>query len=96
VVVQCANDTSGNNVQQDFTYLAPCISTLPGDSPSLNNPNAWSDYTQWYSAARSKHPGGVNAALADGSVRFFSNSINAAVWQGFGTRSGGEIPGPDS
>src|SRR5205807_2027449 len=80
VVVQCANDTSGNNVQQDTTYLAPCISTLPGDNPSLNNGNAWGDYTQWRSAARSKHSGGVNAGMADGSVRFVSNSISLATW----------------
>lgn len=42
-------------------------------------------------AARSYHPGGVNAALADGSVRWFSSSIAMPVWRALGTRSGGEI-----
>jgi prepilin-type N-terminal cleavage/methylation domain-containing protein/prepilin-type processing-associated H-X9-DG protein len=43
--------------------------------------------------ARSYHPGGVNAALGDGSVRFVSNTVNAVTWAGLGTRSGGEVPG---
>jgi prepilin-type N-terminal cleavage/methylation domain-containing protein/prepilin-type processing-associated H-X9-DG protein len=38
-------------------------------------------------AARSYHPGGVNAALADGSVRWYSNSIYTRLWRGLGTRS---------
>ncbi len=46
-----------------------------------------------WAAARSFHTGGVNAAFADGSVRFITSSINLAVWQGLGTRSGGEVPG---
>ena len=42
-------------------------------------------------AARSYHPGGVNAALGDGSVRWFSSSIAVPVWRALGTRAGGEI-----
>jgi prepilin-type processing-associated H-X9-DG protein len=46
--------------------------------------------------ARSLHTGGVNAGLADGSVRFVSNSINpTATWQPLGTRAGGEVIGSD-
>ncbi len=40
--------------------------------------------------ARSFHPGGVNAAMADGSVRFVGSSIAHKVWRGLGTRNGGE------
>ncbi len=42
-------------------------------------------------AARSRHPGGVNACLADGSVRFISDSIERATWQALWTRAGGEV-----
>jgi prepilin-type N-terminal cleavage/methylation domain-containing protein/prepilin-type processing-associated H-X9-DG protein len=42
-------------------------------------------------AARSYHPGGVNAAMGDGSVRWFSASVNASTWRSLGTRAGGEI-----
>ena len=41
--------------------------------------------------ARSMHPGGVNALMGDGSVRFVSDSIDPAVWRGLGTRNGAEL-----
>ena len=44
--------------------------------------------------ARSMHPGGVNAALCDGSVRFVSETIDLITWQALGTPDLGEpIPG---
>ena len=48
-----------------------------------------------YSAARSRHAGGVNASLCDGSVRFISNDINLVTWQALGTMNGGEVIGND-
>jgi prepilin-type N-terminal cleavage/methylation domain-containing protein/prepilin-type processing-associated H-X9-DG protein len=42
-------------------------------------------------AARSRHAGGVNAALCDGSVRFFTNSIGLATWSALGSMAGGEV-----
>lgn len=42
-------------------------------------------------AARSFHPGGVNALFADGSTRFISNRIGVEVWRALGTRAGGEL-----
>jgi prepilin-type processing-associated H-X9-DG protein len=41
--------------------------------------------------ASSYHPGGVNAVLMDGSVRFFTNGVNLRVWRAVSTRSGGEV-----
>jgi prepilin-type N-terminal cleavage/methylation domain-containing protein/prepilin-type processing-associated H-X9-DG protein len=45
--------------------------------------------------ANSRHPGGVNACMADGSVRFFKSSINLATWRAVGTRNGGEVISSD-
>jgi prepilin-type N-terminal cleavage/methylation domain-containing protein/prepilin-type processing-associated H-X9-DG protein len=41
-------------------------------------------------AARSKHPGGVNASLCDGSVHFFSEMIDLQVWRALSTSQGAE------
>ena len=44
-------------------------------------------------AARSRHPGGVVAALCDGSVRFVPDSINIGAWQALSTMNEGDIAG---
>jgi prepilin-type processing-associated H-X9-DG protein len=41
-------------------------------------------------AARSRHPGGVNAAMCDGSVRFFFDDIAVDAWKALGTMNGEE------
>ena len=40
---------------------------------------------------RSLHPGGVNAAFLDGSVRFLRETMDVNTWQALGTAAGGEI-----
>jgi prepilin-type N-terminal cleavage/methylation domain-containing protein/prepilin-type processing-associated H-X9-DG protein len=49
--------------------------------------------TNLVTSARSYHPGGVNVALADGSVRFVSNNVNALTWTALGSRNGHEPVG---
>ena len=44
----------------------------------------------------SNHPGGVNMALADGSVRFIKDTISLPTWWALGTRAGGEVISADS
>jgi prepilin-type N-terminal cleavage/methylation domain-containing protein len=41
-------------------------------------------------AARSRHPGGVQCTLTDGSVRFVSNTIALDTWRWLGTGAGAE------
>ena len=49
-----------------------------------------------YVNASSFHPGGVNVAFGDGSVRFVKNTIAMPTWWALGTRAGGEIISADS
>ncbi|HEU5115866.1 MAG TPA: DUF1559 domain-containing protein [Isosphaeraceae bacterium] len=51
-------------------------------------------YGEGLFTARSYHPGGVNAALCDGSVRWFASGTNSRVWQALGSRAKGEVVAP--
>ena len=44
-------------------------------------------------AARSRHPGGVQVVLCDGSVQFISNDIALDTWRALSTTRGGEVVG---
>jgi prepilin-type N-terminal cleavage/methylation domain-containing protein/prepilin-type processing-associated H-X9-DG protein len=46
--------------------------------------------------ASSNHPGGVNVAFLDGSVRFVKDSVNPNTWWAIATKAGGEIVSSDS
>lgn len=63
------------NYCQNSNPQAPCISST----------------TNIVLFARSNHPGGVNAGLADGSVQFIADTIDVNVFRALGTRAGGEI-----
>lgn len=67
----------------DMTYPAPCQS-LGG--------NAWFTPSAQgaFATARSRHPGGVCAALADGSVHYVADDIDLILWRGLATRSNAE------
>jgi prepilin-type processing-associated H-X9-DG protein len=49
-----------------------------------------------FSSARSRHPGGINLLLGDGSVRFVKSSINAMTWVQLGSIRGGEVISADA
>ncbi len=46
--------------------------------------------------ANSYHPGGVNALMGDGSVRFMKDTLNPATYRALGTIAGGEVISADS
>jgi prepilin-type processing-associated H-X9-DG protein len=68
--------------QNDTGYRAPCL-------------NAGITRTDQRAAARSKHSGGVNAAMGDASVRFVSDSISVRTWRSMGGRGDGQVLGSD-
>ena len=49
-----------------------------------------------FAGARSRHAGGVNTAMGDGSVRFIKSTINAATWRALNTIGAGEVVSSDS
>ena len=72
---------------------------LNGMLTTPNSPHADCNYyaawDQMY-AMRSRHPGGVNTLMGDGSVRFIKDSISYPIWWAIGTRAGGETLSADS
>jgi prepilin-type processing-associated H-X9-DG protein len=49
-----------------------------------------------WKAARSLHPGGVNALFCDGHVFFAKNTVNLGVWRAVATCAGGEVVSADA
>ncbi|QDS89049.1 hypothetical protein EC9_32460 [Rosistilla ulvae] len=47
-----------------------------------------------YLHARSMHPGGIQGALADGSVRFIAETISTTTYRHFGSRNDGNVLEP--
>jgi prepilin-type processing-associated H-X9-DG protein len=41
--------------------------------------------------ARSRHGGGVQALMADGSLRFTNANISLPIWRGLASRNGAEV-----
>lgn len=74
-----------NHFRRPNDPVLDCLSALmnTGDPAKLYAGYGWR-------GARSRHPGGVNVAMADGSVRFVDDAVDLAVWQAAATRAGGE------
>ncbi|SIO40364.1 prepilin-type N-terminal cleavage/methylation domain-containing protein/prepilin-type processing-associated H-X9-DG domain-containing protein [Singulisphaera sp. GP187] len=49
-----------------------------------------------YAGARSRHSGGVNSLLGDGSVRFIKNTINYTTWIALNSINAGEVISADA
>ena len=86
---------SGLQFQRGFIVTSLYTHTITPNSKSLDC-IIFLTFDQAHLASRSYHPGGVNVALADGSVRFIKDSVQLPVWKALGTRSGGEIVGSQS
>lgn len=71
------------------SYTSTFCTYMPPNTPIPD----WFSMGIGFFAARSLHPGGANAALADGSVRFISETIELDTWRALGTCGGGEVLG---
>jgi prepilin-type N-terminal cleavage/methylation domain-containing protein/prepilin-type processing-associated H-X9-DG protein len=74
-----------NSSNGDVMYPGTCVSEpdMPCASPTGDNL-----YLQ-HIAARSRHPGGVNAGFVDGHINFIPDVIDLAVWRALGARNDG-------
>ncbi|MDA0835947.1 MAG: DUF1559 domain-containing protein [Planctomycetota bacterium] len=71
-----------------------CDQQTTGGRPLDNLPSTNGDgSTTDSAAARSRHEGGVHIVLADGAVRFASESMSINIWRGLSTVRGSEILG---
>ncbi len=80
--VQYCHDYVPNELVNDVTERCVSETKLPCTSGGSSGPHRLT--------ARSKHPGGVNLLLFDGSVRFVSETIDRTIWQAAASMSGGE------
>ena len=103
-IVMAGNDTDFD-IRGDFLNDdRPCTQFMTINTPNsgtdvtpycLNNgrnPPCTTSGSQFsYKSARSKHTGGVNVLMGDGSVRFMRDSISITAWRAYGTMNGGEV-----
>jgi prepilin-type processing-associated H-X9-DG protein len=81
------------HIQNNYNHFGP---------PNFISCHNGNESTQTWNAVdgvappSSHHPGGVNVAFGDGSVKFIKESINLTSWWAIGTRGGGEVVGADS
>jgi prepilin-type processing-associated H-X9-DG protein len=74
------------NSGTDYSVFQPPTGTnFQNPQPYTTPPDGY-----MYKSARSRHPGGVNAVYADGSLRFVTNDIAADVWRAMGTMNGSD------
>jgi prepilin-type N-terminal cleavage/methylation domain-containing protein len=67
--------------------------TFPNPPVKMPCVQSGTPYEELHAALRGYHPGGVQACIGDGAVRFFSDTIDLQVWQALGSRGGGEAIG---
>ena len=81
-------DTFHTDPEQCWTQVLGPVGLTDGNR-TPNNPKAHvEDY--W-----SRHPGGVNFLMGDGSVKFIKDSVNPAPYRALATRSGNEVLSAD-
>ena len=81
-----------NSSVPDYLWDA-CANYPAGSGRALASCGGCTDTSKTNVGGRSMHLGGMNVAMGDASARFVNEQIDAAVWQGLGTRDGGEPSG---
>jgi len=69
------------------TCSIPLNNGLRSGQPGYNNPGDWPNLYSF----RSRHTGGANFCMADGSVKFVTDSIDPNIYRAVATIKGGEV-----
>lgn len=89
--VQYSHWNTPNNPGPDYAELSDGLpqssDRKKGLPPIVGWPGGWPAYL---TSARSRHPGAVVAAFADGSVRTVTDGIERDVWRALGSMNGGD------
>jgi prepilin-type processing-associated H-X9-DG protein len=80
-----------NDPRGDYGYCDPNDKLYPCDPLSAGLTSAAAPDA--YMGARSRHSGGVNVSLCDGSVRFVRDSIDLATWVALSSMAAGDVQG---
>ena len=95
--------SANENVKGCFWYNDKC--SQGGGYSHISTPNLkaclFSNDTDAFQGrtivgASSYHPGGVNVAMIDGSVRFIKNTVAPVTWWALATKAGNEVISSDS
>lgn len=77
-----------NSPLPDVIYTpAYCVQT-PVNPPCTGTPTTTNPAMM---GARSRHPGGVQMVMGDGSCKFVANTVNIDTWRAASTSQGGEV-----
>ncbi len=79
-----------NSSVGDALFIMPGQRNCVPDIKMPCSDSAGNTYWDEYAAARSRHPGGVNVAFADGHVSFYTDTVDWQAWRALSTISGGE------
>ena len=77
----------GGSTAVSINYPRPTNPRFPSPNGAVDSNRDWSAYEVSFG---SRHPGGAQFCLGDGSVRFLAETIDAITYSGLGTRANGE------
>ena len=84
---KCAGSNAVDTKSGCGPDYAACIDRPEMGLPCTDSPTA----DQFTLASRSRHPGGVNVAMCDSSVKFVSDDVYMGAWRPIATRAGDDI-----